>query len=200
MTWFSLHEPDGEPRAVAILAHGAGANRDAVILRTVAESLADRGVRVVRIDLPFRRTRPKGPPSPAGQAADRAAFAEATERFAGPDHRLLWGGHSYGGRMASMAAAEGPTRPDGLILLSYPLHPPKRPEKLRIEHLPSLTVPTLFVHGRRDPFATADELAEAAALVPAKTRTIELAAAHDLAPTRSRVGELTADAMEDFWL
>lgn len=204
MTWLSIHDPEGDTRATLILAHGAGGNRDQAMLRLLGDELAGRGVRTVRIDLPFRRNRPKGPPSPSGQAADRAAFAETARVLevdgagSGPDQRripVLWGGHSYGGRMASMAVAEGPERPDGLLLLSYPLHPPGRPEKARTAHLPDITVPTVLVHGRRDPFASPEELAEAAALIAGPTTVVEVAAAHDLAPAKSGAPAKAADAV-----
>lgn len=194
MTWLSIHDPEGDTRATLILAHGAGGNRDQAMLRLLGDELAGRGVRTVRIDLPFRRNRPKGPPAPSGQAADRAAFAE-TARLLDVQGPILWGGHSYGGRMASMAVAEGPERPDGLLLLSYPLHPPGRPEKARTAHLPGIAVPTVLVHGRRDPFASPEELAEAAALIAGPTTTVEVAAAHDLAPAKSGAPAKAADAV-----
>ncbi|TWS23361.1 alpha/beta fold hydrolase [Tsukamurella sputi] len=198
MTWLSIHDPEGDTRATLILAHGAGGNRDQAMLRLLGEELAGRGVRTVRIDLPFRRNRPKGPPSPSGQAADRAAFAE-TARLLDVQGPVLWGGHSYGGRMASMAVAEGPgpeaQSPDGLVLLSYPLHPPGRPEKARTAHLPDITVPTVLVHGRRDPFASPEELAEAAELITGPTTIVDVAAAHDLAPAKSGAPAKAADAV-----
>lgn len=196
MTWLSIHDPEGseDARATLVLAHGAGGNRDQAMLRLLGEELARRGVRTVRIDLPFRRQRPKGPPSPSGQAADRAAFAE-TARVLELEGPILWGGHSYGGRMASMAVAEGPDRPDGLLLLSYPLHPPGRPEKARTAHLPDIAVPTVLVHGRRDPFASPEELADAAALIAGPTTIVEVAAAHDLAPAKSGAPAKAADAV-----
>ncbi|BDH59009.1 alpha/beta fold hydrolase [Tsukamurella sp. PLM1] len=200
MTWLSIHDPDDAVRATLILAHGAGGNRDQAMLRLLGEELAQRGVRTVRIDLPFRRNRPKGPPSPSGQAADRAAFAETAHALElSNDGPVLWGGHSYGGRMASMAVAEGPgpdaQGPDGLLLLSYPLHPPGRPEKARTAHLPDITIPTVLVHGRRDPFATPEELADAAALIAGPTTVVEVAAAHDLAPSKSGAPAKAADAV-----
>ncbi|KXP11192.1 alpha/beta hydrolase [Tsukamurella pulmonis] len=200
MTWLSIHDPEGseDARATLVLAHGAGGNRDQAMLRLLGEELARRGVRTVRIDLPFRRQRPKGPPSPSGQAADRAAFAE-TARVLELEGPILWGGHSYGGRMASMAVAEGDSAnlpgPDGLLLLSYPLHPPGRPEKARTAHLPDIAVPTVLVHGRRDPFASPEELADAATLIAGPTTIVEVAAAHDLAPAKSGAPAKAADAV-----
>lgn len=196
MTWLSIHDPDGPLRATLILAHGAGGNRDQAMLRLLGDELAQRDVRTVRIDLPFRRQRPKGPPSPSGQPADRASFAETARVLEiGTAAPVIWGGHSYGGRMASMAVAEGPDRPDALLLLSYPLHPPGRPEKARTEHLPGIGVPTVLVHGKRDPFATPAELADAALLIAGPTTVVEVAAAHDLAPAKSGAPAKAADAV-----
>ncbi len=206
VTWFSLHEPDVTPLAVVVLAHGAGGNRDQAILCRTAEELSSRGLRTVRIDLPFRRKRPKGPPSPSGQPADRAAFAEASARFGVDGVPTIWGGQSYGGRMASMAATDAAgedpdgATPSGLLLLSYPLHPPGRPEQMRTEHLPRITVPTLIVHGRRDPFGTDQEIAAAAALISAPARVVDVAAAHDLGPARSGAPRLAAEAVVEFLL
>ncbi|KXO96249.1 alpha/beta fold hydrolase [Tsukamurella pseudospumae] len=200
MTWLSIHDPEGPgtaARATLVLAHGAGGDRDQAMLRLLGEELAQRAVRTVRIDLPFRRQRPKGPPSPSGQTADRASFAE-TVRLLDIDGPVLWGGHSYGGRMASMAVgepADGAALPDGLVLLSYPLHPPGRPEKARTAHLPGIEIPTVLVHGKRDPFASPEELAEAAELITGPTTIVEVAAAHDLAPAKSGAPARAADAI-----
>src|SRR6185295_19038374 len=91
------------------------------------------------------------------------------------------GGHSYGGRQASMLAAEEPKLAAALLLLSYPLHPPKKPEQLRIEHLPRLATRAVFVHGTRDAFGTLGEVEKAMALVPATTRLIPIeGGGHDL--------------------
>lgn len=202
MTWLSIHDPDGGEaavRATLILAHGAGGDRHQAMLRLFGEELAERGVRTVRIDLPFRRRRPKGSPSPSGQTEDRAAFAAAAHLLEiDGSAPILWGGHSYGGRMASMAVAdpaEDAGLPDGLVLLSYPLHPPGRPEKARTAHLPDIAVPTVLVHGKRDPFASPEELAEAAELIAGPATIVEVAAAHDLAPAKSGAPAKAADAV-----
>src|SRR5262249_23320558 len=90
-------------------------------------------------------------------------------------------GHSYGGRQSSMLLAEEPQLADGLLLLSYPLHPPRKPEQLRVKHLPDLKVPALFVHGTRDPFGSSEEFEQALALIPDKTSLLEVQnAGHDL--------------------
>ncbi|GGG01004.1 hypothetical protein GCM10007304_13660 [Rhodococcoides trifolii] len=196
-----------------LLAHGAGGDRESKILLSVSAALTARGLLVARIDLPFRQRRPKGPPSPSGAAGDRAgivAAATALRALAG-DISLVIGGQSYGGRQASMVAAEGcgcgkgggrPDRlADGLLLLSYPLHPPGKPEKMRTEHFPQLRTPVVFVHGSSDPFATDAELAAAVTAISSPVHVVNIAGAgHDLAPAKKPTGVLTADAVVDYLL
>ena len=177
-----LHRPDAPTGDGAVLAHGAGSDRESPVLRAVASALAARGVTVLRIDLPFRQAKRKGPPGPAWAARDRdglrRALAALTRQCPG---RLVLGGHSYGGRQASMLLAEAPGLAHALLLLAYPLHPPGRPERRRTEHLPTLRTPTVFVHGTRDPFGSIDELDAARTLVPAPTHLLAVPdAGHDL--------------------
>jgi predicted alpha/beta-hydrolase family hydrolase len=172
-----------------VLTHGAGGNRDAPLLVAVAQAFAARGVSVLRCDLPYRQARPRGAPSPAGAARDReglrAALAVLRTRISG---RLFLGGHSYGGRQASMLLAAAPSLASALLLQSYPLHPPGKPEKLRTEHLSRLHTPTLFVHGTADAFGTLDELEKARASIPAPTRVLSVNGGHDLGWTKRRAG------------
>ncbi|MGB6038716.1 MAG: alpha/beta fold hydrolase [Gordonia sp. (in: high G+C Gram-positive bacteria)] len=195
-----LARPD-DAIALVILAHGAGSNRDAVILRTMSDVLLARGVAVARIDLPYRQDRPKGPPSPSKAARDRDGIRAAINALAPlVDGPLIIGGHSYGGRQASMVVAEGTDGVDGLLLTSYPLHPPGKPERARTEHLPDITIPTLIVHGRSDAFGTSAEFTDAVELFGGPVRLLEIDRAdHSLKPDRSGVGDLTADAVVD-WL
>jgi len=94
---------------------------------------------------------------------------------------VFLGGHSYGGRQASMLCAEEPDLASGLLLLSYPLHPPRRPEQQRTQHLPDLRTPTLLVHGTRDPFGSIEELERAIKMIPGRTRLLTVeGAGHDL--------------------
>lgn len=166
-----LHEPENWSGLSLVLAHGAGSNRNAKLLVAVAEALCERGVTVLRIDLPFRQARPGGPPMPAHAAADRAGIRAAAAKLAG----TVWiGGHSYGGRQASMLAAEDPAAAAGLLLLSYPLHPPGKPEKARVEHLPGIGVPSLWVSGERDEFGTPEELRAAMEGVPGRRELVLL--------------------------
>lgn len=142
-----------------VLTHGAGGDRNGLFLRTLCDVFAERGVSALRCDLPFRQKRPQGPPSPSGAARDREGLRRAADalrdRFGG---RVYLGGSSYGGRQASMLAAEDPRVCDGLLLLSYPLHPPGKPDKPRTEHLPAIRVPAFFAHGTKDAFGTIEEM------------------------------------------
>ncbi len=190
-----LHRPGAQTGDGVVLAHGAGSNCESPVLRAAASAFAARGVAALRIDLPFRQARPKGPPAPAWAARDRDGLRHALAALARrAPGRLVLGGHSYGGRQASLLLAEAPDAARALLLLAYPLHPPGRPERRRTGHLPALRVPTVFVHGGRDPFGTLDELEAARALVPAPTRLLAVPeAGHDLA-ARGR-GEFAAGAV-----
>jgi predicted alpha/beta-hydrolase family hydrolase len=177
-----LHRP-GRPSGHAIaLTHGAGSNCEAPLLAAVAEEFAAAGFLALRFDLPFRQARPSGPPHPGNAAHDRdgiRAASAALERIAG--RPVFLGGHSYGGRQASMLAASDSAAAVGLLLLSYPLHPPRRPAELRTSHFPRLAIPVLFVHGSRDPFGTPEEMRTALALIPSPTALAEIdGAGHDL--------------------
>ena len=178
-----LHEPESGNGHVLLLTHGAGSNCRAPLLVRLAQAFAENGYLVLRYDLPFRQQRPKGPPFPAGAARDREGVAQAvaTARRMARGH-VLAGGHSYGGRQTAMVAAERPDLAAALLLLSYPLHPPKQPEKKRTAFFPDLRIPALFVHGTQDPFASPEELRDAMALIPARTDLLAVeGAGHDLA-------------------
>ena len=175
--WHAASAADG-----LVLTHGAGGNMDAPLLVAVAEAFAARGVSVLRCDLPYRQSRPSGPPSRRDAARDRAGLAAALAAVrARVPGRLFVGGHSYGGRMASMLVADQPTLVAGLLLQSYPLHPPGKPAALRTAHLSAIRVPTLFVHDTADPFATLAELDAARTLIPAPTSLLTVPGGHDLA-------------------
>jgi predicted alpha/beta-hydrolase family hydrolase len=188
------HEPDGTAGGVVLLTHGAGGSRDAPLLKRLCDEWARRGWLAVRYNLPFRRRRPKGPPS-GSAATDRKGIEEAVAlAHTLADGPLVAGGHSYGGRLTSMAAAEG-LNIDGLTLFSYPLHPPGKPENPRTEHLRRIVIPTVFTHGTSDPFGTIDELRSAIALIPAPTELVEITGArHDLGSKTLDVPELAVDA------
>jgi uncharacterized protein len=177
-----LHRPESASGDSLILTHGAGGNAQMALLVALAEAFAGAGFAVLRCELPFRQPRPYGPPRPGDAVRDREGLkntvAAMRKLFPG---RLFLGGQSYGGRQASMLVAEEPKLADGLLLLSYPLHPPGHPEKLRTQHLPKIEVPVMFVHGTRDPFGSIDEIESARKLIPAKTLLLPVeGAGHDL--------------------
>ncbi|EKT77748.1 hypothetical protein WSS_A35978 [Rhodococcus opacus M213] len=194
-----LHHPEGDGVAGLVLTHGAGSDCDTKLLRAVTDGFVERGVVVLRFDLPFRQRRASGPPHPSKAAEDRDGIAAAVAVMRELVTAPVWaGGHSYGGRQASMFASERPGLVDALLLLSYPLHPPAKPEKLRTEHLPGLHTPSVVVHGSKDPFASTDEMRSAVELIPAPTTLVELEGArHDLAPDRFPVVERAVTAMLD---
>lgn len=190
----TAHEPDGTPAGVVALTHGAGGTRESPMLKALCDEWARRGWLAVRYNLPYRRRRPKGPPS-GSSATDIAGIVEAVavvRRLA--DGPVIAGGHSYGGRLTSMAVADG-LELDVLTLFSYPLHPPGKPERARTEHLPRITVPTVFTHGTADPFGTLEEIRPAAALINAATTIVEVTGArHDLGSKKMDVPALAVDA------
>jgi len=153
-----------KPDRALVLTPGASAGREQPALVAIEKALAP--VPVERMDFPYRKAGRKSPDkAPVLVASVRDGAAELAERTGLPLDRLVLGGRSMGGRMCSMAVAEGlPAL--GLALISYPLHPPGRPERSRIEHLPALDVPCLFVSGTRDAFGTVDELTAATKAVP----------------------------------
>lgn len=196
-----LHSPRGEPIAALALTHGAGGNCSARLLVDLAELWAERGVAVLRFDLAFRQAKASGPPHPSKAAGDRDSIRAAVQALrARTTAPMLIGGHSYGGRQASMVAAEDHDIAAGLVLLSYPLHPPGKPEKARTAHLPDITVPTLFVSGTKDPFGTPMELDDAVAMVGGAMRFEQVdGAGHDLSAAKHRVAERAFVAASEFF-
>jgi predicted alpha/beta-hydrolase family hydrolase len=180
-----------------ILTHGAGSNRNAPLLVALANTFVESGARVLRYNLPFRQERPYGPPRPAEAARDREGLREEVLKFReGKGGRIWLGGHSYGGRQASILASEAPGLVDGLLLLSYPLHPPGKPAQLRTAHFPQLQTPVIFVHGSRDPFGSLEELRQAIALIPAGTRLIQLeGAGHELGRDHAGLAKRIVNAL-----
>jgi len=161
----------GDRRAdrAVLLAHGAGAGRNAAPLVATAGALAGAGIPSLRFDFPYRAAGRKAPDRPPVllQAVRDAAADLAARTGLGPD-RLVLGGRSMGGRYCSLAVgdAEDPLPALGLLLLGYPLHPAGRPESLRVEHFPRLSVPVLFLSGDRDALAGKAELEKWAGTIP----------------------------------
>jgi predicted alpha/beta-hydrolase family hydrolase len=171
-----------------VLTHGAGSNCKAPLLVALADRFSGSGLTVLRYDLPYRQMRPSGPPPPGSAERDQrglaAAVAAVRQQSSG---RVFLGGHSYGGRQASMLAADQPGLVDALLLLSYPLHPPQRPGELRTAHFPRLQTPALFVSGNRDGFGSIDELGSALTLIPARTELLSVTGAgHELLSKKNR--------------
>jgi uncharacterized protein len=143
-----LHRPQHAGERGLVLTHGAGGNCRAPLLIAAAEAFCAHGLCVLRCDLPFRQRRPTGPPAPSAAAADREGLRNAVEAIRGLVSGFVFlGGQSYGGRQATMLAADEPAIAASLLLFSYPLHPPGKPERLRTEHFPRLSVPAVFVQG-----------------------------------------------------
>jgi uncharacterized protein len=194
-----LHVPARPTGKAVVLTHGAGADCQSKLLVEMSNALAESGFAVLRFDLPFRRERPHGPPSPSSAARDRDGLRRAVSimREQKNTHVFL-GGHSYGGRQGTMLASEEPELADGLLLLSYPLHPPRKPNQLRTGHFPKLTTPAFFVHGTRDPFGTTAEMKSALELISASHALFEVpSAGHEILSKRA-VGELPAQIVDGF--
>jgi uncharacterized protein len=194
-----LHRAERAEADGLVLTHGAGANCRSTLLTAVAEAFCAAGVTVLRCDLPFRQARPFGPPMRGSgdrdQAGLRAAVSALRRETAG---QIFLGGHSYGGRQASMLAAKEPQVADALLLLSYPLHPPEKPATLRTEHFPSLQVPALFVSGEGDGFGTRAELDAALRMIPGRTELIMVAGAGHELMSKKNSEELPGRVVERF--
>jgi uncharacterized protein len=196
-----LHWPENANGDALILTHGAGSNCSAPLLAALSEVFTERDYVVLRCDLPYRQERRVGPPFPGKAARDRAGLRNAVavlrKKVAG---RIFLGGHSYGGRQATMLCASEPGLVSGLLLLSYPLHPPRKPEQLRVQHLADLRTPSLFVQGTRDPFGSVEEMRQALKLIPAKTELMIVdGAGHDLGFSgKARALELPASVFTRF--
>ena len=194
-----LHQPAAPTGDGLVLTHGAGSNASAPLLVSIAEAFAAAGITVLRYDLPFRQKRPHGPPFPASAVQDRAglqsAAASLRSHVAG---RIFLGGHSYGGRQATLLCADEPAVAARLLLLSYPLHPPQRPTDLRTAHFPKLTTPALFVQGTRDPFGSIEEMQAALELIPGRHTLVAIdGAGHDLGG-KAKAKSVAATVLEAF--
>jgi hypothetical protein len=197
-----LHSPTIAGADGLVLTHGAGANCASPLLVALADAFCASGLTVLRCDLPFRQSRPHGPPPRGSAERDQQGLRSALESMRHHvSGRVFLGGHSYGGRQASMIAAAEPGLVERLLLLSYPLHPPQRPDELRTGHFPSLQTPALFVHGARDGFGSIAEMEAALKLIPARTKLLPIiGAGHELMTKRNRdeVSRLVLEAFRLF--
>ena len=177
-----------------VLTPGASAGRDQPALVAIDEALTPRGVHVERVDFPYRRAgrrAPDRPPVLIATVAEAAASLARALRVA--PRRVALGGRSMGGRMCSMAVAQG-LPAAALVLVSYPLHPPGKPERLRTEHFGLLAVPCLFVSGTRDTFAAPEELEAATAAIPGPVTHVRIEGAdHGLRSRDARVAGVVRD-------
>jgi predicted alpha/beta-hydrolase family hydrolase len=197
-----LHRPKTGGGDAIVLTHGAGGNANAPLLVALCDAFAAHGCTALRCDLPFRQQRPMGPPRSSGEI-DRDGLRRAVEVMrALACGRVFLGGISYGGRMASMAAAEDAKFCDGLLLLSYPLHPPGKPQQLRIAHLAKIAVPALFVSGDKDPFGSPEELSSALKKTPSKPALLTVpGVGHDLGfgkRARKKMEDLPQQILQTF--
>lgn len=198
-----VHRATGNVLGSLVLTHGAGGNCNAPLLVVLGDLFAAAGLSTLRCNLPFRQRRPSGPPSPSDAKKDQAGLRRALmllrEQVSGP---AFVGGVSYGGRQASMLVASEPGLVNGLLLLSYPLHPPGRPAQLRTAHFPELRTPTLFISGTRDGFGSIAELESAIKLIPAPRKLIPVqGAGHGLLQKSNREklpSEIVAAALAFF--
>jgi len=165
-------DPSGAD-AVLVLAHGAGSGMGTPFMAGFAEEIGRLGVATLRFEFPYMQAGRRAPDRPPVLLdAWREAFAEGVARAGG--RPVFAGGKSMGGRIASMAAAEGMPAA-GLVFLGYPLHPPGRPEKIRDAHLPDVPVPMLFLQGSRDSFARPDLLAGVLSRLGPRAEHVEIA-------------------------
>jgi uncharacterized protein len=192
-----LHIPSEPLDQALVLTHGAGGNCQAPLLVAIADAFADAGFHVLRCDLAFRKRKRVGPPHPSQAAEDRSGLVADLMVMRGfVSGRVLLGGHSYGGRQASILASENHSVCDALLLLSYPLHPPDKPNQLRTAHFAELKNPALFVHGAKDPFGTLQEFHTALKLISAPVELSVLEnAGHDLSRGRFNIASIVIERM-----
>ena len=194
-----LHRPDPSNGDCLILTHGAGSNSNSPLLVALANAFCASGITVLRYDLPFRQSRPHGPPPRGSAERDQQGIRQAVQSMRElTSSRVFLGGHSYGGRQASILCAAEPGLVDSLLLLSYPLHPPQRPTEVRTGHLPDLKTPALFVQGTRDGFGSIDEMTQALKLIPARTELLPITGAGHELVTRNNHGATAKTVVEAF--
>ena len=182
-----------------MLTHGAGGNCKAPLLVALGELLCRVGIDGTALRPAVPAAASTGPPSPSDAKTDQAGLRRAVDlmkdQFAGP---AFLGGSSYGGRQASMLVASEPSLVEGLLLLSYPLHPPGRPAQLRTAHFSSLRTPTLFVSGTKDTFGSIEELEGAIKLIPARTKLVSIAGAPHGLSQKSNRDEVPEVVLQEF--
>lgn len=183
-------QPEGKTSAIVAYAPGAGSNVHDPFGRHLAHRLAEHGISTVRLQFPYMEARKHRPDPPA---LLEATWRAAIEALRGESARLIAGGRSMGGRIASQVVGAG-AEVDALALFAYPLHPPGKPEQLRDKHLPGIGVPTLFCSGTRDAFASPEELESAASKIAGATLHFLDGADHGFA-----VPKASGHTKDDVW-
>ena len=180
-----------------LLTPGASAGRDQPALVAVDAAVTGRGLAVERVEFPGR-TAGRRRPDPPEVCIDvvRTATSGLAQRLGVPSSAVAIGGRSMGGRMCSMAAAEG-LEIAALVLISYPLHPAGKPERLRTGHFPALDVPCLFVSGRRDALGSPEEIERETAAIPGPVTLVFVDGDHSLRRRDSEVAGIVADWLTD---
>ncbi len=180
-----------------LLTPGAGAGRDQPGLLAIDRAVSEHGVPVERIEFPGRTAGSRRPDTAEVCIETvRTAASVLAERLGVPTKRLAMGGRSMGGRMCSMAVAEG-LEAAALVLISYPLHPAKRPDRLRTAHFPDLHLPCLFVSGRRDALAAPAELEQATTAIPGPVTLVFVNGDHGLRTREGEVADIVASWLMD---
>jgi predicted alpha/beta-hydrolase family hydrolase len=183
--------------AVFVLAHGAGAGQKHPFMVATAKGLAARHISVVTFDFPYMRQRRHVPDKAPVLEASFREVIDATRQWSGQKDVFI-GGKSMGGRMATHLGAQGLEGLLGIVALGYPLHPPGRPDKPRVEHLPSIRVPVLIVQGERDTFGTPDELTTVIATMKQTKVTLQVVPGgdHSLTVRGTKKDQALADALD----
>jgi hypothetical protein len=179
-----------------VVTPGASAGRDHSGLVAIETAVTPLGIAVERIEFPGQAAGKRRTDPPAVCIATvRDAAPALAERLDVPLAQIAVGGRSFGGRMCSMAVADG-LEAAALVLISYPLHPPGKPDRLRTEHFPALQVPCLFVSGRRDAFATTDELERETTAIPGDVTLSFVDGDHSLRKSGPEAAEIVADWLD----
>lgn len=181
----------GPKPGALLLTPGAGADRTHHTL--VAVEKAVKPLPTARVDFPYRKAGKRAPDrAPVAVEHLGREAARLVKRAKIAPERLVLGGRSYGGRMCSLAVAEG-LPAAGLVLLSYPLHPPGKPDQLRVDHFPQLTVPVLFVSGDKDAFGSPAEFNRAVKKIKGPVTQVWVKGAHDPRNQDDAIAEVVAD-------